>query len=100
MDTQSIIDAIMAQAQNAPEVLQNFASDPAGVIESITGAQLDASAISEVAQGVATQAQDAGFDINSILEGAGLGDIVSNLTGGGSVEDVVSGILGGLFGNK
>lgn len=95
MDVQAIINAIMEQAKNAPEVLQNLASDPAGTIESITGAQLDASAISEVVQGVANQAQESGFDIASILEGAGLGDIVSNLTGNANIGDAVSGILGG-----
>ena len=78
MDIQAIIDKVVSEAQNAPEIVQELMADPGAAIEKVTGHSLGETDIAAVAEGVLAQVQEKG------------GDIV----------DQLSGLLGNIFGGK
>lgn len=78
MDIQAIIDKVVSEAQNAPEIVQELMADPGAAIEKVTGHSLGETDIAAVAEGVLAQVQEKG------------GDIVGQL----------SGLLGNIFGGK
>lgn len=78
MDIQAIIDKVVSEAQNAPEIVQELMADPGAAIEKVTGHSLGDTDIAAVAEGVLAQVQEKG------------GDIV----------DQLSGLLGNIFGGK
>ena len=55
MDIQAIIDKVVSEAQNAPEIVQELMADPGAAIEKVTGHSLGETDIAAVAEGVLAQ---------------------------------------------
>ena len=55
MDIQAIIDKVVGEVQQAPEMLQEIVADPGAAIEKITGHSLGDTDIAAVAEGVLAQ---------------------------------------------
>lgn len=101
MDIQAIIDKVVSEVQQAPELLQEVVADPGAAIEKITGHSLGDTDIAAVAEGVFAQVQEKGGDLvgqlSGLMENGAVHDVIANLTGEGSP---LGGLLGGIFGNK
>lgn len=103
MDIQSIVDQVTHAAQNDSSVAEKLSSDPANVISSITGHDLDAGSLQEVLSNIAQG--DNGIDLGDIagdlLSGNAdgiLGDVQKAI--GDNIADAAGDLLGGLFGKK
>lgn len=101
MDIQAIIDKVVGEVQQAPEMLQEIVADPGAAIEKITGHSLGDTDIAAVAEGVLAQVQEKGGDLkehlSGLMENGAVHDVIANITGEGSP---FSGLLGSIFGNK
>ena len=101
MDIQAIIDKVVGEVQQAPEMLQEIVADPGAAIEKITGHSLGDTDIAAVAEGVLAQVQEKGGDLkehlSGLMENGAVHDVIANITGQGSP---FSGLLGSIFGNK
>lgn len=69
MDIQAIIDKVVGEVQQAPEMLQEIVADPGAAIEKITGHSLGDTDIAAVAEGVLAQVQEKGGDLKEHLSG-------------------------------
>lgn len=101
MDIQAIIDKVVSEVQQAPEMLQEVVADPGAAIEKITGHALGDTDIAAVAEGVLAQVQEKGGDLmgqlGGLMENGAVHDAIANITGEGSP---FGGLLGSIFGNK
>ena len=100
MDIQAIIDKVVGEVQQAPEMLQEIVADPGAAIEKITGHSLGDTDIAAVAEGVLAQVQERAATSKStspLMENGAVHDVIANITGEGSP---FSGLLGSIFGNK
>ena len=101
MDIQAIIDKVVGEVQQAPEMLQEIVADPGAAIEKITGHSLGDTDIAAVAEGVLAQVQEKGGDLkehlSGLMENGAVHDVIANITGEGSP---FSGLLGSIFGTK
>ena len=101
MDIQAIIDKVVSEVQQAPEMLQEVVADPGAAIEKITGHSLGDTDIAAVAEGVLVQVQEKGGDLmgqlGGLMENGAVHDAIANITGEGSP---LNGLLGSIFGNK
>ena len=101
MDIQAIIDKVVSEVQQAPEMLQEVVADPGAAIAKITGHSLGDTDIAAVAEGVLAQVQEKGGDLigqlGGLMENGAVHDAIANLTGEGSP---FGGLLGSIFGNK
>lgn len=99
MDIQAIVHKITEEAQNAPELLQEFTADPGAAIEKLTGDVLGDTDISAVAEGVLSKVQESGGDLvhqlSGILESGAVHDVFANITSG---KADLGGLLGSIFG--
>lgn len=101
MDIQAVIDKVVSEVQQAPELLKEFAADPGAAIEKITGHQLGDVDIAAVAQGVFAQVQEKGGDLmgqlSGLMESGAVHDVIANLTG---EDSPLGGLLDNIFGKK
>lgn len=101
MDIQAIIDKVVGEVQQAPEMLQEIVSDPGAAIEKITGHSLGDTDIAAVAEGVLAQVHEKGGDLvgqlSGLMENGAVHDVIANIAGKGSD---LGNLLGGIFGNK
>lgn len=110
MDTKGIVDAVMEHVGSAPDKVKEFLADPGATIEQLTGQQLDADGISEVAQGVVAKIQENGGELGAklgeLLQSDQVSDALAGLKdklGDLPVDEALGAIgdkLGGLFGKK
>lgn len=101
MDIQAIIDKVVGEVQQAPEMLQEIVADPGAAIEKITGHSLGDTDIAAVAEGVLAQVQEKGGDLkehlSGLMENGAVHDAIANITGEGSP---LNGLMGSIFGSK
>ncbi len=113
MDINALTEQLAGTLEQAPELLQGFAADPAGAVEQVSGLSLGEADLSQVVEGVTSQLGADGFDLAGLAEGFDLGALaeqVGNFDLGGIAEQAggllgedsplgnIGGMLGGLFG--
>lgn len=98
MDIKAIAEQVMATLGEAPEKVQEFIADPAGMIEQITGHSLGEGEISQVVEHITSGLSEKGIDLANFDFNA-IGDKLGGMLGESPLGDL-GGMLGNIFGKK
>lgn len=96
MDVNALIEQLTGTLGQAPELLQGFAADPAGIVEQVSGLSLGEADLAQVVEGVTSQLGAGGLDLAGLAEGFDLGALAEQASGFdlGALAEQASGLLG------